>query len=388
VPATKLPNPFSREEYLGRLRRCREAMTAVDAHCFVVTDASNICYLTGYGADSSYIMQALVIHADAELPTLYLRRQDSPAGRQMAWLPDEHVVGYPESFIGDDRIDGFDYLFDRLASQRGLERVGLEFGAISGATLEKLRARYGRLALVDLSDTIERLRLTKSPAEIAVMREASEITDLAMARAAEVVRPGRRECDAAAEITAALIRGTKRYGGERFGGILMPGGAQTGTSHINWTDQPIERGKHYNLEFGGFRFRYAVALMRSLAVGTPSQKLSRLYGYMIEGCNTALAAVKPGVTLGAIATAYCEVVKKGGYIKDSRCGYPIGIDWLETSCSLRTDDLTVVAPNMVFHLMLGMWLEEDFGAVISETFVVTLTGHEVFSRYPRELIVV
>jgi ectoine hydrolase len=142
----------------------------------------------------------------------------------------------------------------------------------------------------------------------------------------------------------------------------MPGGAQ-----------PIEASKHYNLEFGGCRYRYDTALMRVVSVGSPSKKLAR---------------VKPGVTCGEVATTYCKAVEKGGYIKDSRCGYPMGINWLETSCSLRTDDPTVMQPNMVFNLMLGMWLEEDFGAVISETFVVTPNGHEVFSRYPRELIVV
>ena len=109
---------------------------------------------------------------------------------------------------------------------------------------------------------------------------------------------------------------------------------------------------------------------------------------MVEGCNAALAIVKPGVTCGEVARAYCDTIEKGGYTKDSRCGYPIGIDWLEPSCSLRTDDPTVMTENMAFHLMLGTWIEDDFGAVISETIVVTPTGCDVLSKTPRQLIVV
>ncbi|MGX9181990.1 M24 family metallopeptidase [Mesorhizobium sp. BHbdii] len=99
-----------------------------------------------------------------------------------------------------------------------------------------------------------------------------------------------------------------------------------------------------------------------------------------------LATAKPGVTCGEVADAFYSTIRKHGFEKDSRCGYAIGIDWLEPTASLKTGDPTVMQPNMTFHLMLGNWTDEDFGYVLSETFVVTQTGSEALSNTPRELI--
>lgn len=382
----KQPMPFSDDEYLTRLARTKKAMADSEVECFVVTDSGNICYLSGFTAESAYVAQALVVFAGDEYPTLYLRRQDAPAGMYLSYMPNEHIVAYPEHYIGDYEVDGFDFIFDRIADKGQFDRIGLEFDAVSGSTLDKLRERLGNNALVDLGGVIVGHRLIKSEAEIELQRQASLITDAAMQVAVEAFEPGKRECEVAAEMTAALIHGTPEYAGHPTDTALMPGGLQSGTSHIPWTERHVETGRHYNIEFGAARYRYNVGLMRTVCVGEPSAKLKKLYPYMIEGCNTALDVVKSGATCADVANAYCDTIAKGGYEKDSRCGYPIGINWLETSCSLRTDDPTVLTENMVFHLMLGTWLEDDFGAIISETFRVTESGCEVFSTFPRELI--
>ncbi|MEO0400412.1 MAG: M24 family metallopeptidase [Pseudomonadota bacterium] len=168
----------------------------------------------------------------------------------------------------------------------------------------------------------------------------------------------------------------------------MPGGELSGTSHITWTEETVKPGSHYNPEFAPSRFGYSTALMRTVSIGKPLDRLQRFHDYIVEGCNEALAIVKPGVTCSALAERYCDVMAKGGYWKDSRCGYPLGINWTETSCSLRLGDKTVMTEGMVFHVMLGTWLYEDFGAVLSESFVVTENGVEVFCKTPREIIVV
>ena len=388
MPIEKRATPFTADEYRARVARCQSAMQGAGAQAFVVTDSSNICYLSGYGAASSYVVQALVVFGDEEDPVIVLRRQDAPAGKHMCYMPNERVIGYSESFVGSHQVDGFDFLFDMLKARPGIDHVGLELGSVSGSTLDKLRARYTGVKLVDMSGVVVKHRLIKSPREVEVIRAASKITDAGMQRALEVMVPGVRECDAAAEITAALIRGTPEFGGDRGQFPVLPGGPQSGTSHLNWSDEPITVGRHYNLEFGGFRHRYAAGLMRTISMGKPPQRLRRLMDHMVEGCNAALSVAKPGATTGQVATAYGDVVARGGYDKDSRCGYPIGIDWLETSCSLRSDDPTVLQVSMVFHLMLGMWIEDDFGAVVSETFVVTPQGCEALSQIERDLLVV
>ncbi|MFO0996181.1 MAG: Xaa-Pro peptidase family protein [Alphaproteobacteria bacterium] len=389
MPVSKRPTPFNRQEYLARLARCKAKMDSLGADVLLVCDGANITYLTGYNSESGYVAQGLLVDLAEEEPTLFLRRQDAPAGLHTCFMARERVIGYPESYIGHATLDGFDFIVDHMvAKRRDRARIGIEFGSVSGATLEKLRARLSNARILDASALVTWLRIVKSPLEIAVLREAATITDAAMARALEVIRPGVRECDAAAEITAQLVRGTPQFGGDRSSFPLMPCGTNTGTSHITWTEAPFAKGTHVNIEIGGCRHRYVSALMRTVSIGEPSAKLKSLHGAMVEGSEAALAAVRPGSTCGAVARAFGAVVEKAGFVKDSRCGYPIGINWLEPSASLRTDDPTVLEENMTFHLMLGMWIEEDFGAVLSETFRVTDRGGEVFGKTPRRLFTV
>ncbi|WP_345944178.1 M24 family metallopeptidase [Bradyrhizobium sp. IC3069] len=103
----------------------------------------------------------------------------------------------------------------------------------------------------------------------------------------------------------------------------------------------------------------------------------------MAGLEAALTAVKPGALCGDVAAAFNAAMKKHDLEKESRCGYAIGIDWTEPTASLKEGDWTVLKPNMTFHLMLGNWIDEDFGYVISETFRVTDVGAETFSKLPR-----
>src|SRR5206468_6634361 len=61
-----------------------------------------------------------------------------------------------------------------------------------------------------------------------------------------------------------------------------------------------------------------------------------------------------------ISNAFYLTIEKLGFKKESRCGYAMGIDWMEPTASLKEGDMTELKPNMTFHLMLGNWIEEDF----------------------------
>ncbi|MEO0398124.1 MAG: Xaa-Pro peptidase family protein [Pseudomonadota bacterium] len=384
----KSPLAFTEAEYQSRVDATKQKMEEHSLDCMLVNEAGNICYLTGYRALSDYVAQALVLYANEPHPSFYLRRQDAPAAMYMCYMPNSNIVGYPEHYIGDYNVSGFDFIFDTLQARGGIKRVGVELDSLSAATVATIKERFPDVELIDMSGVVMRQRLVKSPAEIQHLRDASVITDKVMLDCYDFFKPGRRECDVYADITAGLIRGTPEIGAMGFEAPNLPGGLQSGTSHITWTEQLIENGKHYNPEFGAARHNYFVGLMRTISMGKPSDKLSDLYKYMVDGCNEAINVVKEGETLAAVAQKYCATVDKGGYWKDSRCGYPIGINWLEDSCSLRVDDPTVMTKGMVFHIMLGTWLYEDFGAIISETFAVTENGCEVFSKVPRELIII
>lgn len=380
---------FPRAEYLRRLAAVKSEMARREIDALVVSSPANITYLSGHTAYTSYVPQGLVVTMQDEEPSFILRRMDGAAAIHESFLDRTNVIGYPEELIANPERDGYDviidFLHDRGLSSRG---VGIEPSFLTvktGQAQDKFRTRLPNAKIVDCSKLVDFIRLVKSDLEIAVMREAAAIADAAILRAAEVIRPGVREADAAAEIIGTLIRGANGKPGTAVAHYCMCSSPRTGTAHIRWSDDVFRDDSQVNLEVAGVRHGYAAALMRTYIIGKPSDRLRRLNEAQIAGLQAALELVRPGATCSDVAKAFNRTLEKQGFKKESRCGYPIGIDWAETTASIREGDMTVLKPNMTFHLMLGNWVEEDFGYVISETFRVTDSGVDVITRAPRKL---
>ncbi|ESY90380.1 hydrolase [Mesorhizobium sp. LNHC229A00] len=360
------------------------ARREVDA--LVVSDQHNITYLSGYTARSAYVPQALVVTAKEDEPVFILRRMDAPAAMHQCFMGREKIIAYPELLIAHQDKDGYDAVIDYLQAA-GLAQgsIGLEQYDLSTLTVEKFRRRLEGTRIVDCTKAVTWIRLVKSELEIEVMREAAAISDAAIARAAEVIRPGTREADAFAEIASVLIRGVNGKPGTRLEAIAICATPRTGTCHIPWSEDIFREGSQVNIELAGSRHGYCAALMRTYSIGAPSGRLRRVHDVQVEGLDAALSAVRPGATCSDVANAFYLTIEKRGLSKESRCGYAQGIGWTEPTASLRDGDVTVLQPNMTFHLMLGNWIDEEFGYVISETFRVTTTGVDVLTSAPRQI---
>ena len=377
--------PFTQEEYEKRIASVIATMAERGVDTLVVMDAADIIYLTGYLGDSAYVAQAFVLtnNGDAKL---YLRDMDVAGAWHTSWLPCDSVIGYPEHLIGcKDGADGYGFILDRLPAAGG---IGLALDSMPHRIAKRFEEALGEDRLKNMTDVVAWKRLIKSAAEVQAVREGAQIASLGAAKAGEVIRSGVRECDAAAEITAALIRGTSDFGGTDVTGPLLPSGTKIGTAHLTWTEQPFERNTSVNLELGGVRYGYCGAIMRTISIGKPSDRLLSLHDATVEGFDRAFEVAKPGALCEDIAAAFRPVVERAGFTKASRCGYPIGIHWLEPTASLRDGDKTVMQPGMTFHFMLGMWVERDFGCTFSETVAITETGAEVLTDAPREILIV
>ncbi|WP_246515823.1 M24 family metallopeptidase [Bradyrhizobium diversitatis] len=126
------------------------------------------------------------------------------------------------------------------------------------------------------------------------------------------------------------------------------------------------------------------AITRTFTIGPAPDRLRRLHEAEVAGLEAALDVPRPGNTAGDVASALYRTIEKMGLKKESRCGYAIGIDWPEP-ISLEVGNMTELKPNMTFHLMLGNWVEEEFGYVVSETCRLTDSRVEVLTKAPRKL---
>lgn len=377
---------FPRSEYLRRLSAVKAEMERHEIDVLVVTSPANIAYLSGYTSKSGYVPQALIVFPDDEEPTFVTRRMDAPAAIHQTFVDRSRVIGYPEALIANSERDGYDAIIDFILNKSPCQKgIGLEVKLLPAVTAEKFKSRAAKARTIDFTNVVSRIRGVKSDLEIAVMREAAAIADAGMMRAQEVIRPGVREADAAAEIIATLVRGANGKPGTDVSSFFLCASPRTSTCHIRWSEDVFKQDSQINLELGGVRHGYVSALMRTMSIGKPSDRLRRIHEGEVAGLQAALAAVKPGAMCGDVAAAFNVTLKKHGFEKESRCGYAIGIDWTEPTASLKEGDTTILRPNMTFHLMLGNWIDEDFGYVISETFRVTESGAESFTKLPREI---
>jgi Xaa-Pro aminopeptidase len=229
----------------------------------------------------------------------------------------------------------------------------------------------------------------KSPAEIALMADASRITERIMAAFFEVVRPGVRECDAAAEIHRVQTTGTPEFGGDYPASIpFLASGPHSATTHLTWTDRRFTDNETACLQASGVRHRYHSPMARTLHLGTPPKKLVDMNKIVLEGMDATLEAAKPGNACEEVEAVWRASIARYGLTKESRIAYPVGIgyppDWGERTASFRPGDKTVLEPNMTFHLFLGMWME-DWGFAVSETIRIAEAGAVPMASVPRGL---
>ena len=194
-----------------------------------------------------------------------------------------------------------------------------------------------------------------------------------------------------AEIYRTAIRGADGHWGDYPAIVpLLPSGSDAAAPHLTWDGTPFVAGEGTFYELAGCYRRYNCPLSRTIFLGTPTQTFLDAEKAVLEGMEAGLEAARPGNTCEDIAKAFFAVLRRYGIEKDNRTGYPIGLsyppDWGERTMSLRPGDRTVLEPNMTFHFMTGLWME-DWGMEITESIVITEQGVECLTNYPRELLV-
>ena len=385
------------EEYPRRLAAVRAAMAGRSLAALLVTDPANIHYLTGYDAWSFYTPQCLVVPATAD-PVLLLRAMDANGALVAGTVGPDRIEGYPEHLVHRPDAHPFDWIGRRIRERELLGADRAPLVAVEGDAHHfpvrgylALAAALPQARLVDSDELVNWVRLVKSPYEQALLRRAGVIAGRAMRTALAAIRPGRRQCDAAAEILSAQATGTPAFGGDHPAITpMLPTGASAGTPHLTWSDRPFVHGEATSVELAGVYRRYHAPLARTIVLGRPEPRLARTADVVDEGLAQLLARLRPGCTGGELHAGFDAHLRRHGLRKDSRIGYSIGIgyppDWGERTVSLRAGEPTVLRAGMAFHLMLGMWMD-GWGYEVSEPVLVGATGAERLTDLPRELTV-
>ena len=387
--------PFQKVEYEQRVRNVKLCMEKAGFDLIICQDPANMNWLTGFDGWSFYTPQAVLLHLNEQTPIWFGRAQDAKSAEMTTDISSDNIIGFSEPLVHHANKHPFDELCDLINARGwGSARIGVELDAhyYTARAHQHLVNGLPNARISDNAELVNWARIVKSDAELGYMREAGRNVTNTMNQAITNLKPGVKQYEIIADVYHSQISGLDgKFGDYTSLCPLIQVGEGTSTPHLTWTDDPIPDYGLIVMELGNARRHYHTPLTRTVHLGQPPEEIVRLADVIVEGGDTAIAAAKPGVTCGEVEEIWQAVLKRNGYSKESRVGYSIGLnyppDWGERTASLRSGDNTVLQAGMCFHFQSGMWLE-DFGAAISESFVVTDLGGERFCNVNRELIII
>ncbi len=384
--------PFSQREYVRRLAKVRAEMAEQGLDAIFVEDPSNMAWLTGYDGWSFYVHQGVVVTHDRN-PIWWGREMDANGARRTAWLGEDDLWPYDDSFVMSDRRHPMQHLAT-LIRELGLGegRIGVEmenyyFSARAYVTmLEELP----EAEILDATGLVNWQRAVKSDEEIAFMRKAARIAEKIVDGVFLRVEPGVRKNDIVAGVLSDAVSGI----GDDWGDYpaimpMVPSGADASAPHLTWDGADLKRDEATFFEIAGCYRRYHTPFCRTIYIGKPPYEMRLAEAALIEGLEAGLEVARAGNRACDIANALGDVLESAGIRRGARAGYPIGLsyppDWGERTISLRAEDETVLEPGMTFHFMPGLWME-DWGIEITEPILIREDGPaECLCDRPRRI---
>lgn len=386
---------FDVSEFQTRVADVKSRMQAAGVDLLMCQDPSNMGYLTGFDGWSFYTPQAVLVHLDEEWPVWFGREQDAKSAHITTDLPARNIIAFSEPLVHHPTRHPFDELCDLIKARGwGAARMGVDFDAhyYTARAHQHIVSGLPDARISDNKELVNWARLVKSPAELAYMREGGRMATQVMQNALARLAPGVPQYEVMADVYRDQIVGLDGKFGDYTGLCpLIQVGEGTSTPHLTWTEEPLPGSGLIVMELAAARRHYNVPLTRTAHLGKPPAEMARLAEVIVEGGDRALEICKPGVSCHEVNQLWQSILKKNGYVKNSRVGYSIGLayppDWGERTASIRDGDMTELKEGMCFHFQSGVWLE-DYGAAISEPFVVTEQGGERFCNVERKLFVV
>ena len=279
-------------------------------------------------------------------------------------------------------------------------------------TLNQLRGRIrsghqAPVACVDVSETLHEMRLIKSPAEIALMRKAAEISAEAHIRAMRFCKPGINEYQLEAEISHEFQRNGARY--PAYTSIVGSGANSCILHYIN-NNQKIKDGDLVLIDAGAEYEYYAADITRTFpANGHFSDEQRAIYALVLKSQLAAIKTVRPGAAWPSMQTAIVKTLTQGlldlGILKGRlpdliekeaylpfymhKSGHWLGLDVHDAGRYKVNGKWRTLKPGMVLTVEPGIYISADIpgvhkrwhniGVRIEDDVLVTAKGCDILS---------
>jgi len=353
-------------EIAARVARLRAAMERERLSAFLVTDASNVRYLTGFTGDES----ALLISRRKKMLITDFRYAEESA---------ETALGCEVFVRNGNMMQAAADLIRRLRTRR----VGVERRRMTIAEHALLgRRRSAGMRIVPTDGIIEHLRRKKSAREVAAIRKCIRVAERALREVLRHLRPGMRETEFAAELDYRMRLGGAQ--GPAFATIVAFG-ARAAFPHAQPSRASrLREGQLVLVDWGARVDFYNCDLTRTFAVGTISKRLAELHRTVREAQSAAIQVTRSGALLREVDRAAREAFKRAGRAAafGHGTGHGVGLDVHEEPAVSRRSR-GEVGLRAVIAIEPGLYFPGECGIRIEDDVCVGAGGAEVLSTFPR-----
>jgi Xaa-Pro dipeptidase len=378
---------FSREEFAERRRRTISAMTERELDGLLMFRQESMYYLTGYDSFGYVFFQCLYLGSDGDL-VLLTRAPDLRQARHTSVIEDIRI------WVDGPNVNPAAELKSTLA-EKGCagKRLGVEYEAygLTAANGKRLEdSLEGFCTLEDASNLVSRLRVVKSPAELAYVRKAAELADRALEEVYRLAGAGADEGEILAAMQGAVFAGGGDYPGNEF---IIGSGRDALLCRYHAGRRKLDAQDQLTLEWAGVYRHYHAAMMRTVPVGRASRRHLEMHEVALEAMEACREALRPGRPIGEVFDAYARTCDAAGMQPHrlNATGYSLGAtfapNWMDWPMFYHNNPIPA-EPDMVFFLhMILMDSESGYAMCPGYTVAVTEDGCEVLSRHPLDLIV-
>ncbi len=350
-----------RDKIRSKLRKNR-----LDA--MLVTNFTNVGYLTGFTGDDSYLLVTCsndIVLSDERYTTQL--EEECPELELAIRGPGKKMLSSVEEQISSCKI----------------KLLGCEADSMSIALHEALHRAVPNCRLASCLGWVEELRVVKDRHEIARTRVACDQAR----RAFDVVRAALTTDMTELQVAADLEYQARRFGGKclSFPAIVATG-ARSALPHASPTLQQIGASDFTLIDWGVNEGQYVSDLTRILVTGKISPKLRKVYGVVLKAQLAAIRSIRPGVACEAVDRKARNIISQAGFGKQfgHGLGHGTGLD-IHEAPRLSQGQSTKLKPGMIVTVEPGIYLPGWGGVRIEDDILVTKSGHEVLTSVPKQL---
>ena len=388
-----LARPIGPDELRRRRERLLAHPDAAGLDALVWWANHRVMYLSGFAFVPTERPIALVVTAAGE-SVLFVPRLEVEHAETYAHV--DHVISYPEY---PDRVHPMRHLADELRARGVTGRFGGDgdgYPKVMGYRGPRLSDVTGA-AFAPLDDALETMMQVKSPAEVALIRESARWGARAHELLQERTAVGRSETEvedeaaslANAELLAAYAGSYRPMSWGRSGphaGYRGQIGSHSALPHSLTTNAVFQAGDTLVTGASCPMFGYWSELERTMVMGEPSDAQRTWFAHMLALQDLAIDACRPGRSCASVDEAVRAYVHEHGLGDAWRhhVGHNIGLRYHEGPF-LDVGDDTVMEVGMLFTVEPGVYVPGLGGFRHSDTILVSASGPELLTDYPREL---